>query len=219
VAPGSNIVSLLAGDAANLALNHPDNVVESEANGGYFKMSGTSMATAVVSGAVAQLLEDEPGLTPDQVKYRLMNTARTDWPGYNPKNAGSGYLDIYAAVHGTTTESANQDAMPHMLLAKMALIAYWANANGGGENIDWATVDWDSVNWDTVDWNSVNWGSVNWGSVNWGSVNWGSVNWGSVNWGSVNWASVNWGSVNWGSVNWGSVNWGSVNTPSVDFSE
>ncbi|MCP4426222.1 MAG: S8 family serine peptidase [Chloroflexi bacterium] len=218
VAPGNNIISLLSSDTSNLALNHPDNIVASGTNSGYFKMSGTSMASAVVTGAVAQLLDDEPDLTPDQVKHRLMNTARTNWPGYDAQKAGAGILDIEAAVHATTMESANQDTMPHMLLAKMALIAYWASANGD-ENIDWATIDWESVNWDTVDWNSVNWGSVNWGSVNWGSVNWGSVNWGSVNWGSVNWGSVNWGSVNWGSVNWGSVNWGSVNAPSVDFSE
>ena len=169
----------------------------------------------MVSGMVALLLENQPGLTPDQVKYRLMNT---DSSLVNDERIAYPYVDSYAAVYIMTTEESNQDLIPHKLLAQMAMIAYWSSQNGD-ENIDWENVDWDSVNWDTVDWNSVNWGSVNWGSVNWGSFNWGSVNWGSVNWGSVNWASVNWGSVNWGSVNWGSVNWGSANTPSVDFSE
>ena len=218
VAHGHNIISLLSSNTSTLAQDHPEKMVISGGTDGYMTMSGTSMASAVVSGAVAQLLQAEPGLTPDQVKYRLMHTARDGWSGYDPQKAGAGSLNIYAAVHTSTSESANQDTMPHMLLAKMALIAYWAS-NNGGETIDWAAVDWETVNWDTVDWNSVNWGSVNWGSVNWGSVNWGSVNWGSVNWGSVNWGSVNWGSVNWGSVNWGSVNWGSTNAPSVDFSE
>jgi serine protease AprX len=206
VAPGKNIVARLVNSNMGLAQAHPANLV----SGGYFRMSGTSMAAPMVSGAVALLLQDEPNLTPDQVKYRLMATANKDWGGYNASTAGAGYLDIYAAVSGTTTVSANQGVVPHQLLAKMALIAVWASQNGG-ESIDWNSVNWNSVNWNSVNWNSVNWNSVNWNSVNWNSVNWNSVNWNSVNWNSVNWNSVNWNSVNWNSVNWNSVNWNSVN--------
>jgi serine protease AprX len=209
VAPGKDIISILARWRVVLAREHPDHIVDRN----YFRMSGTSMAAAVTSGAAALLLQDEPGLTPDQVKYRLMDTAR-------PFNYGNnaGYLDIYAAVHGSSTEAANQEAIPHQLLAKMALIAYWASQNGE-EDIDWENVDWSSVNWSSVNWSSVNWSSVNWSSVNWSSVNWSSVNWSSVNWSSVNWSSVNWSSVNWSSVNWSSVNWGSVNWASVYWEE
>ncbi|MCB9418332.1 MAG: S8 family serine peptidase [Ardenticatenaceae bacterium] len=207
IAPGRNIVATLS-NKSWWRNDYPSNFVENM----YFRASGTSMSAPMVSGAVALLLQSEPNLTPDQVKYRLTHTGSTmrtllygDYP----------YMDVYAAVTTPTTESANQDVIPNMLLAKMALIAYWASVNGD-EYIDWSNVDWDAVNWDAVDWDAVDWNSVNWGSVNWGSVNWGSVNWGSVNWGSVNWGSVNWGSVNWGSVNWGSVNWGSVNWGSVN---
>jgi serine protease AprX len=159
------------------------------------------MSSAVTAGAVALLLQLEPELTPDQVKYRLISTTR-------PFEAGNqaGYLDIYTAVQDNSTESANQGVIPHQLLAKMALIAYWASQNGG-EDIDWENVNWSNVNWSSVNWSSVNWSSVNWSSVNWSSVNWSSVNWSSVNWSSVNWSSVNWSSVNWSSVNWSSVNW------------
>jgi subtilisin family serine protease len=128
------------------------------------------------------------------------------------------YLDIRAAVQNPNTTLANQDVMPHMLLAKMAMIAYWSSQNGA-ETIDWASVNWNSVNWNSVNWNSVNWNSVNWNSVNWNSVNWNSVNWNSVNWNSVNWNSVNWNSVNWNSVNWNSVNWNSVKRNSTEFDD
>ena len=161
VAPGHNIISLMSGNGAELVKGHPDHKVDGFAGGQnhYFRMSGTSMAAGVVSGSVALLLQDEPSLTPDQVKYRLMATAAS-FDGPQPGSTGAGYLDIYAAVHGTTTSSANTGIEASQLL--------WTGS-------------------DPINWNSVNWGSVNWGSVNWGSVNWGSVNWGSVNWGSVSW--------------------------------
>ena len=208
IAPGYNIISVLSADS-DWDVEYPD---RSEGGGDYFRLSGTSMAAPIVSGAAALLLQDEPNLTPDQVKYRLMNTGDTILPIWFDAILDTTvypYLDVNAAVNGTTTTPANQGIMPHMSLAQMAMIAYWASQNDA-ETIDWSKIDWSSVKWDNVDWDAVDWDAVDWGSVNWGSVNWGSVNWGSVNWGSVNWGSVNWGSVNWGSVNWGSVNWGSV---------
>ncbi len=168
------------------------------------------MAAPMVSGAAALLLQAEPGLTPDQVKYRLIETAGSVGKG--------NYLDIYAALTTPTTESANAGVIPHELLAKMALIAYWASQNGE-EDIDWENIDWDAVNWDAVNWNAVNWNAVNWNAVNWNAVNWNAVNWNAVNWNAVNWNSVNWNAVNWNSVNWNAVNWNSVNWNSVNWTE
>ncbi|HVG00396.1 MAG TPA: S8 family serine peptidase, partial [Chloroflexia bacterium] len=100
VAPGTNIVSLLAKSDEILALGHQDHIT---GGGTYFRMSGTSMAAAVASGSVALLLQDEPNLNPDQVKYRLMSTARP----MAGDGDGAGVLDIYAAVRGTSTETSN----------------------------------------------------------------------------------------------------------------
>lgn len=153
VAPGTNIVSLLSSRNAELAKAHPDHLIAIGESYDYFRISGTSMASAVTAGAAALLLQDEPSLTPDQVKYRLIATAR---PFESRDRAGAGSLDVLAAVNGTTTESANTGVEASHLLQTGS---------------------------DPMVWNSVNWGSVNWGSVNWGSVNWGSVNWGSLYWG------------------------------------
>ena len=128
-------------------------------------MSGTSVSAPMVSGAVALLLQDEPTLNPDQVKYRLMTTANKSWPGYEPTQAGAGYLDIYAAIHGTTTDTANTGTPVSSLLTT------------GPDGVLGPTVQWSSVQWSSVQWSSVQWSSVQWSSVQWSSVQWSSDYW------------------------------------------
>lgn len=157
VAPGKNIVARLVNSNMGVAAAHPANKI---ANGVYFKMSGTSMAAPMVSGVVALLLNDEPGLTPDQVKYRLMATASKSWSAYNSAKAGAGCVDAYAAVTGSTTQSANTGIKASRLLTT------------GSTPITWNSVGWNSVGWNSVGWNSVGWNSVGWNSVGWNSDYW-----------------------------------------------
>ena len=193
-APGVDIISVLS-FGSDWYYDYPDRAVLGNE---YFRISGTSMATSMVSGAVTLLLQAEPNLTPDQVKYRVINANEWVGPGR--------YLSVYKMLTTPTTESANQGIIPHMLLAKMAMIAYWSSQNGG-ETIDWANIDWSAVNWNAVNWDAVNWNAVNWNAVNWNAVNWNAVNWNAVNWNAVNWNAVNWNAVNWNAVNWNAVNW------------
>ncbi len=156
VAPGRFIVSALSSPAARLNQGHPKHFVAPQ----YFRMSGTSMAAPMVAGAAALLLQDQPHLTPDQVKYRLLSTANANWVGYDPLKAGAGYLDAYEAVHGTTVESANVGVLMSELL--------WS----GSDTVSWGSVSWNSVSWNSVSWNSVSWNSVSWNSVSWNSNFW-----------------------------------------------
>ncbi len=105
VAPGNLVDSLLA-PGSTLEAAYPANVVANSAfstspvAGGpyYFTLSGTSMATPVVSGTVALLLQEQPNLTPDTIKARLMKTANKNFPltssTYDP-TTGQTYTDAY----------------------------------------------------------------------------------------------------------------------------
>jgi serine protease AprX len=87
-------------------------------------LNGTSMATPVVSGAVADILQGQSSLTPDQVKARLMKTAYKQFPlsstavdpvtgqtftsQYDIMTIGAGYLDLASALanHDVATGTA-----------------------------------------------------------------------------------------------------------------
>jgi serine protease AprX len=75
VAPGTRIVSLEA-NGSYLASTYPQWHVAGNGINAYFRLSGTSMATGVVSGGIALLLDAEPSLTPGQVKVALQTGAR-----------------------------------------------------------------------------------------------------------------------------------------------
>jgi serine protease AprX len=75
----------------------------------------------MVSGAAALLLQEQPSLTPDQVKARLMKTATKNFPStsvavdavtgisytstYDLFTVGAGYLDVWAALNNTDVAS------------------------------------------------------------------------------------------------------------------
>lgn len=70
-APGTDIISLLAPDSA-LEAQYSEMLEGDD----YIQMSGTSMATPICAGVVAQMLEANPALSPNDVKSILQTTAQ-----------------------------------------------------------------------------------------------------------------------------------------------
>ena len=71
-APGDNIVSVLSPD---YAFTLPNRSRENIVAGHYIRMSGASMATPLVSGAAAILLEKHPHANPDEIREMLLQKA------------------------------------------------------------------------------------------------------------------------------------------------
>jgi serine protease AprX len=149
-APGRRIVSTID-TSSYLYQTNPDNVVDQ----GYFRMSGTSMATGVMSGVAALVLERHPDWTPGQLKCTLISTSRSIWSYYSlakVPRAGA------ASNRYTPKCNSNDGLTPNTLLLQAAGV---------------------------TDPQSITWGSITWGSITWGSISWGSITWGSITWDSI----------------------------------
>jgi serine protease AprX len=200
VAPGNRLVSLIA-SGSTLDKASPSDEVDPRLYGSYsstpyyFRMSGTSMAAPMVSGAVALMLQRIPSLTPDQVKARLMKTATKSYPAYSTLYSssgtaydtqsdvfavGAGFLNTYNAVASNDTPSgtalspvAVRDGSGNVLL-QADPSSIWSNSIVWGDSIVWGNA---------VNSNSLIWGS----SIVWGnqSLSGNSIIWGnSIVWGS-----------------------------------
>lgn len=75
----------------------PGSTILSTYKGGYSNLSGTSMAAPHVSGVVGLLLSKEPGLTPAQIRERLIRTS-TQTSKLKSASVSGGRVDAYRAL-------------------------------------------------------------------------------------------------------------------------
>jgi serine protease AprX len=205
VAPGNRIISLLASKSlivgSSTSVNKiPYSYYQTTLNKGYsadyYRLSGTSMAAPMVSGAAALMLTKDWSLTPETIKARLMKTASKSFPLYSTAvdpvtntsytsqydifTIGAGYLDIWAALNstdyvppGSTAASpiAVFDPLTNTATVINANTAVWGTAAVWGTTAVWGT----AAVWGTsvfVDGLAAVWGS----SAVWGSTAvWGTT--------------------------------------------
>jgi hypothetical protein len=135
----------------------------------YLSLSGTSMASPVVSATIALMLQANPSLTPNQVKAVLQFTAESRG-GYDGLTFGAGFLNARGAVElaqslasGGTFDSAapRTDPTPwsghviwgnHMLsgAALTNAAAVWATGTLWGDvDVQGASLESDNIVWGT----------------------------------------------------------------------
>jgi serine protease AprX len=201
VAPGRRIVSLRA-PGSTLDRLLPDRVVTASNGATYFRLTGTSMATGVVSGVVALLLQQQPALTPDQVKAVLTGTARAFGPtsgvSPNPAASGAGSIDAYMAVTGGTRSPANRGHRPADPTARSVYPAVygrplaWLNPQANG--IAWSLLTWSTLSWDNLAWDNLAWDDFAWDNLAWDNLAWDNIAWDSTRWSNLAWDNLVWDS-------------------------
>lgn len=227
VAPGSSIVSL-RDPGSFIDVNHPSGLVSGDTSGRLFRGSGTSQAAAVVSGAAALLLQQDPDLTPDQVKAVLVGTA-TPLRANRTIAAGAGQLDLVAASHQVAAiaagrVSAHDLAQMTQRFPRATGLGSLEAARGGYHLVDpsgaaligeydisgnpWNAAAWAAASaagraWDGGNWNGVAWTGAGWADAqHWQAVPWTTARWSTARWSTARWSTARWSTARWSSAIW-----------------
>ena len=226
VAPGQSIISL-RDPGSYVDEKHPQARLEDVK---YFKGSGSSQATAIVSGAVATLLQQRPELTPDQVKALLIKTARP-LPNADPVAQGAGLIDLRAArdAHRRVYAEAVQTWPRSTGTGSLHLARGSVLVQDGGTRLEgeqtifgdpwdgatWATMSWNGTAWAGGSWLGRTWSGSCWCGESWAGRTWSSVDWTGRTWSGLEWTGRTWSGRTWSADGWSSGDWDTTDAPSA----
>lgn len=210
VAPGVHIASLdVPGSAIDTAYGDP--AVDGPR---LIRGSGTSQATAMVSGAAALLLSARPNLTPDQVKALLVRSAHPI-SGTDATAQGAGLIDLVRAAFGSSANASQNFPVStgggsleasrgtkHVELNGVELtgeqdifgVPYDSAAEANAEESGSAWTDGSAGGI----WNGSSWAGSSWAGSSWAGSSWAGSSWAGSSWAGSSWAGTSWASAGWG---------------------
>jgi serine protease AprX len=186
VAPGISVISL-RDPGSTIDVQHPEGRVDDT----YFRGSGTSMSTAIVSGAAAVLLSHHPGATPDDVKGALVDGAATTADGANA-------VDI-AASDNATARPAWWQHYP---------LAFGGLGVGLHDGMPWTATRWTATRWTATRWTQEDWDATRWTATRWTATRWTDAEWAASRWTNTDWTASRWTATRWTATAWPSQTWG-----------
>jgi len=211
----------------------------------YTKGSGTSQAAAVVSGAVALLLQRRPDLTPDQVKQILVESA-AKLPRADADGVGAGELNLTRALH-TPARDAVQAWAPstglgsleaargtvHIAIDGVELTgerhilgpfdaAAWAARSSAGTA--WAGGRWMDQQYVADGWSASAdasteaWSGLSWSGLSWSGLSWSGLSWSGLSWSGLSWSGLSWSGLSWSGLSWSGLSWSGLSWSSRTWS-
>jgi serine protease AprX len=201
VTSGRSVVSLAAPGSTIY-----DNYLSARVGSANFVGSGTSFSAAITSGAAALVLADNPGLTPNQIKARLLGTT-SPGPAGNPFVDGHGALNAYAAATSGPMNFSQSAAR---------LIPAWPGTTvslSPTRHVDtWNAKLWSGTSWNqppatSTAWNGAAWSGGDWNGWVWSDAAWNGAAWNGAAWNGGNWTGWAWNDSAWSGSAWDGSAW------------
>jgi serine protease AprX len=214
-APGSHVVSYRATDSQIDAGGTAEGILDDT----YRLGSGTSMATALVSGAAAVLAERHPGATPDDLKGALVSSAgadtvvqlnaadNADWDAswWQPYRLAFGGSDL--GLRGWTAGmpwTAGHWAEDYWTAGHWAA-GHWAAGHWAAGH--WADRSWEAGHWAGDQWVAGHWADGAWDAGHWAAGHWAADNWQAGHWAQNAWSAGHWAAGHWAAGHWAAGHW------------
>jgi serine protease AprX len=195
VAPGAKIAGPLS-PGSYYAQQCPACVVDGE----YLRIGGTSMAAALVSGEVADLLQAYPGWSPQQVKATLVKRTRAV---VGEQSTGT----LVDAEGRPVSADSVSDTIPH---AEAAVDKAYLNPTAAPTSepalstlllADTRTLDWERVSWSQApDALRASFSRVSWSLAELSRVSWSATDESCAALERVSWSRVSWSDADVGSA-------------------
>jgi len=202
VTSGRSVVSLAA-PGSTIYNENPSARIGS----GNFVGSGTSFSTAITSGAAALILADNPSLTPDQLKARLLGTT-------SPGPVGNPFVDGHGALNANAAATAGPMNLGQSVVGTvLTLLGATVSLSPVGSLADtWNASLWSGVSWpqgpvSSKSWNGSAWNGSAWNGFAWSSKAWNDGGWASAAWDGSVWAGAAWDGTAWQGSVWAGAAW------------
>ncbi|RSM43564.1 hypothetical protein DMB66_53195, partial [Actinoplanes sp. ATCC 53533] len=202
---------LVAAGGHVVSLRSPGSVVDegnpsARVGDGYFRGSGTSMAAAVTSGIIADVLAVQPKLRPDAVKNLLISTTYPSAGLSRAAGGGAGGLDavkVLAAAprwnagkaqqqYDADTSTVGRDAKLWAGFSKALVEGDQKAADKAWKKLTPGSRDWAARAWAQLDPAARAWAARAWADSDWAARAWADSEWVARAWAARAWAARAW---------------------------
>jgi serine protease AprX len=228
VVPGKSVASLRSPGSSADVENSEARVADR-----FFLGSGTSQAAAFVTGSVALLLDQDPTMTPDQVKALLMAESKSIKYGSN-RCQGAGLPNLQHAAQTLSQEGAPQASQTYQAATGLGTLegargsdhlehdgvvlqgeqdifgntwdgASWSTLSAAGAS--WSGGEWNGASWSGASWSGASWSGASWSGASWSGASWSGASWSGASWSANTWNGASWSGASWSGASWSGASW------------